>query len=175
MVVLVIAKYKINVLRKRVGNVNSVVNDVVNDVNRVNEFSAVDELDESSWDDIQTPERMKKAKTGGYCSDVCYFFVSLDWIILLLTLDTGFFDLVFVVDIAIVVEDSTTWISGGCGGVGDFRSRYSLLGSDLYCSPEHIYICFSCDLEVVCIDLDIIYTYVLITAPMPTDEGKNRN
>ncbi|KAM0028733.1 putative chromatin remodeler Bromodomain family [Helianthus debilis subsp. tardiflorus] len=30
----------------------------------VNEFSAVDELDGSSWDDIQSPERLKKVKTG---------------------------------------------------------------------------------------------------------------
>ncbi|KAJ0801378.1 putative chromatin remodeler Bromodomain family [Helianthus annuus] len=30
----------------------------------VNEFSAVDELDGSSWDDIQSPERSKKVKTG---------------------------------------------------------------------------------------------------------------
>ncbi|GJX67196.1 hypothetical protein Tco_0302923 [Tanacetum coccineum] len=44
--------------------------------------------------------------------------------ILLLQLDTGFFNLVFVVDIAIVVEDSTTWICSGCGGVGDSSSSY---------------------------------------------------
>nr|XP_043627426.1 transcription factor GTE7-like [Erigeron canadensis] len=31
----------------------------------LNEFSAVDELDGSSWDDIPTPDRSKKAKTGG--------------------------------------------------------------------------------------------------------------
>ncbi|GKA86169.1 beta-1,3-galactosyltransferase GALT1 [Tanacetum coccineum] len=42
--------------------------------------------------------------------------------ILLLQLDTGFFDLVFVVDISIVVEDSMTWICGRCGGVGDSSS-----------------------------------------------------
>nr|GEX36991.1 hypothetical protein [Tanacetum cinerariifolium] len=42
--------------------------------------------------------------------------------ILLLQLDTRFFDLVFMVDIAIVVEDSTTWIYSGCGGVGDSSS-----------------------------------------------------
>ncbi|GJZ54652.1 hypothetical protein Tco_0609537 [Tanacetum coccineum] len=51
---------------ERVVNVNSVVNDVVNDVNRVNAFSAMDELDGSSWDDIQTPDRTKKAKTSGF-------------------------------------------------------------------------------------------------------------
>ncbi|GJR18038.1 hypothetical protein Tco_0966565 [Tanacetum coccineum] len=60
------SRSEINKLQKRVGNVNSVVNDVVNDVNCVNEFSAVDELDRSSWDDIQTPERTKKAKTSGF-------------------------------------------------------------------------------------------------------------
>ncbi|PWA78727.1 bromodomain, NET domain protein [Artemisia annua] len=48
---------------ERVVNVNDMVNDVVNEVNRVNEFSAVDELDGSSWDDVQTPERTKKAKS----------------------------------------------------------------------------------------------------------------
>nr|GEZ60920.1 hypothetical protein [Tanacetum cinerariifolium] len=37
-------------------------------------------------------------------------------------LDVGFFDLVFMVDIAIVVEDSTTWICGGCGGVDESSS-----------------------------------------------------
>nr|GEW29590.1 hypothetical protein [Tanacetum cinerariifolium] len=37
-------------------------------------------------------------------------------------LDTGFFDLMFVVDIAIVVEDSTTLICSGCSGVGDSPS-----------------------------------------------------
>ncbi|GJZ66109.1 beta-1,3-galactosyltransferase GALT1 [Tanacetum coccineum] len=37
-------------------------------------------------------------------------------------LDTEFFDLVFMVDIAIVVEDSMTWICGGCGGVDDSSS-----------------------------------------------------
>ncbi|GJT44971.1 RNA-directed DNA polymerase, eukaryota, reverse transcriptase zinc-binding domain protein [Tanacetum coccineum] len=37
-------------------------------------------------------------------------------------LDIGFFDLMFVVDIAIVVEDSTTWICSGCGGVGNSSS-----------------------------------------------------
>ncbi|KAK1418257.1 hypothetical protein QVD17_27400 [Tagetes erecta] len=31
---------------------------------KVNEFSAVDELDGSSWDDIQTPERSKKLKSS---------------------------------------------------------------------------------------------------------------
>nr|GEX46346.1 hypothetical protein [Tanacetum cinerariifolium] len=36
-------------------------------------------------------------------------------------LDIGFFNIVFVVDIAIV-EDSTTWICGGCGGVDDSSS-----------------------------------------------------
>lgn len=33
-------------------------------VSHVNEFSAVDELDGSSWDDIQSPERSKKVKTS---------------------------------------------------------------------------------------------------------------
>ncbi|XP_076919238.1 transcription factor GTE7-like isoform X2 [Bidens hawaiensis] len=32
--------------------------------NHVNEFSAVDELDGSSWDDIRSPERVKKPKTS---------------------------------------------------------------------------------------------------------------
>ncbi|KAD4179202.1 hypothetical protein E3N88_27793 [Mikania micrantha] len=31
----------------------------------VNEFSAVDDLDGSSWDDVQSPERSKKPKTSG--------------------------------------------------------------------------------------------------------------
>nr|GEV77526.1 hypothetical protein [Tanacetum cinerariifolium] len=37
-------------------------------------------------------------------------------------LDIEFFDLVFVVDISIMVEDSKTWICSGCVGVGDSSS-----------------------------------------------------
>ncbi|PWA50532.1 bromodomain, NET domain protein [Artemisia annua] len=57
-----------DIANERVVNVNDMVNDVVNEVNRVNEFSAVDELDGSSWDDVQTPERTKKAKSEGKSS-----------------------------------------------------------------------------------------------------------